>query len=137
MALSLPGLCRADEEPGAPQFRIAAVVDKTAVDVGAPITLTITIEGELNRSDLQPFEFPKSFQVVAQSRASNVSLQMGRMKRSLSLNYVLIPREAGTFQLGPFQATSEGKPVSTDPIDIVVNKPVLPPSTEEQPRLTL
>ena len=45
--------------------RVSAQVDKTTVDVGAQVTLTITIEGDFAKVDLKPFEFPKAFQVLA------------------------------------------------------------------------
>ena len=114
-----------------------ARVDKTGVDVGSTLTLTITIEGDFTKAELEPFEFPKAFAVVAQSRASNVSLRVGDVKRSVSLVYVLLAQEPGTFQLGPFQLIHQGKPILTDPIEIVVTKPNLPPQLKETPRYTL
>ncbi len=118
-------------------FHIAAQVDKTKVDLGSPVNLSITLEGDLQKTTVQPFEFPQGFSVVAQSRATNVAIQAGQMKRSVSLNFVLLAREAGTFKLGPFQVLYDGKPVLTDPIEIVVSKPVLPPGSEEHQRYTL
>ena len=117
--------------------RISAQVDKTTVDLGAPLTLTITIEGDFAQVNLKPFEFPKVFQVLAQSRASNLSLEVGGVKRSMSLVYVLLPQEPGTFQLGPFQVMHRREPLLTDPIEITVNKPVLPPSLQPHQRFTL
>ena len=120
-----------------PNFHIAAQVDKTKVELGSPLNLSITLEGDLQKATVQPFEFPQGFSVVAQSRATNVSIQAGRMTRSVSLNFVLLAREAGTFKLGPFQVLYDGKPVLTDLIDIVVQKPVLPPGSEQQERYSL
>jgi len=118
-------------------LRIAAQVDRTTLDVGGRLTLTLIIEGNFSKGQLQPPEFPKAFQVIAQSRASNVSVQMGKVSRSVSLVYVLLAQEAGTFQLGPFTAIRQGQSTRTDPIDIVVNKPILPPQLKESPRYTL
>ena len=124
-------------QPMGPSFHVAAQVDKTTVDVGAPIHLSITLEGDLQKATVQPFEFPQGFSVVAQNRTTNVSIQAGRMTRSVSLNFVLLARAAGTFKLGPFQVLYDGKPVLTDPIDVVVRKPVLPPGSEDHVRYTL
>jgi len=107
---------------------ISAQVDKTAVNLGAQITLTITIEGDVEHVQLQKFEFPEALPVVAQSRASNVSISPGEVKRSVSLMFVLAAQQPGTFQLGPFKATHQNQDVSTQPIEIVVNKPVVPPA---------
>lgn len=118
-------------------LHLSAQVDKTTVDVGSQLTLTLTIEGEFAKAELQPVEFPKALPVVAQSRSTNLSIQLGRVQRSVSLVYVLLAQEPGTFQLGPFQVTYHGKPILTDPIQIVVNKPILPPHLEEHERITL
>ena len=117
--------------------RISAQVDKTELELGRQLTLTITIEGDFQTVELQPFEFPEAFQVVAQRRASNVAVELGHVQRSVSLVYVLVPQAPGKFQLGPFQIAHQGKAILTDPIEIVVNKPLLPPGLEESYRYTL
>ena len=124
-------------EPGGGELRISAKVDKTAVELGSPLTLTITLEGDVTNVNLQPFEFPKAMQVVAKSQASNLSLGLGATKRSVSLTYILVPQEAGTFRLGPFQVIHHGTPILTDPLDIVVKKPLVPPGLEERQRYAL
>ena len=118
-------------------LRVTAQVDKTTVELGSQFTLTITLEGDVTNLDLQPFEFPKALRVVAQSRSSNLSMGSGEVKRSVSLTYLLIPQETGTFRLGPFQVLQKGKPVLTDPLDIVVKKPILPPGSPTPQRFTL
>ena len=123
--------------PGKPKLHISAQVDQTAVDLGSELTLTITIEGDFAKAELRPLQFPKAFQVTAQSQASNISFQLGNVKRSLSLVYVLAPQEAGTFQLGPFEAVHRGKSFFTDPLEILVTKPILPPKLEEHERFLL
>ena len=120
-----------------PAFRMAAHVDRSTVDIGQQLTLTISLEGDLTRATLRPFEFPPAFAVVAQQRASNVAIHAGKMTRALSLIYVLVPREAGTFQLGPFQILHHGESVGTQPIQIIVKKSVLPPRADQEPRFTL
>lgn len=116
---------------------ISAQVDKTAVDLGGRLTLTITLDGDLANVNVQNFKLPPGLQVVAQSRASNVSLGAGEVKRSVSLIYVLLAQEPGTFQLGPFQIIHQGKPVLTEPIEIVVKKPLVPPAKKDTQRYTL
>ena len=126
------------QQPAAPaSLKISANVDRTEVDVGGQMTLTITLEGQFQHAELMPPEFPKGFVVLAQSQASNVSVRAGLMTRSLSLVYLLLPQEAGSFKLGPFQVVQGGQPILTDPIDITVKKPVLPPSLQPHQRYTL
>ena len=137
--LTASSLVGAAPQP-APQdeaISIKATVDKTQVELGSPFTLTITIAGDASKSELQPFEFPSGVHVVVQRRATNVSLQLGHVQRAVSLVYVLMATTPGMVHLGPFQLTHQGNTLQTDPIEIVVNKPVLPPSTKEQQRITL
>ena len=121
----------------AQNVRISAQVDKTTVDLGTQLTLTITVEGDVAEASLQPVQLPDIFQVVAQSRASNLSLEPGGIKRSVSLIYVLAPQEPGAFTLGPFTVVHHGKPLLTDPIEITVTKPVLPPRLQPHERFTI
>lgn len=124
-------------DAGAPSINISAQVDKTAVDLGNRLTLTITVDGDLTNVNMQDFKLPDGLQIVAQSRASNVSMGAGEVKRSVSLIYVLLAQEAGTFQLGPFQIVHQGKSVLTEPIEIVVKKPLVPPTKKDTQRYTL
>jgi len=123
--------------PQEADLRVSAQVDRTTVEIGQQVVLTIALEGDLAQATLHPFEFPKPFAVVAQQRASNVSIGASGMTRTISLVYVLVPREAGTFHLGPFQVLHHGQSVETEPIQIVVKKPVLPPHLDQEPRFTL
>jgi len=118
-------------------LRVSATVDATTVDVGATVTLTITLEGDLDDVDVRPVEFPKPFRMTRQSRSSSFSFQIGRMQRSINLVYVLVALEPGTFQLGPFEVVQKEQSIVTDPIEIVVNKPTLPPRLKESPRFVL
>lgn len=129
-----PGAVRADG--GTVSF--SASVDRTTVAINQPLQLTITLTGELPRLE-QPLEFPmpKPFLVAARSQSTNVSIGAGAVARSVSLVYVLVSPQAGTFALGPFHLDVQGKTLDTESISIVVKKPVLPPGAEQQPRMTL
>ncbi len=118
----------------AQDVQVSARVDKASVDLGEQITLTITAEGDLSGVKLEPPQFPPSFLVVAHSQASNVSMQLGKISRSVSLTYVLIPRELGTFELGPFRMTHRGKSLQTDVVKVVVGKSALPPKLNQVPQ---
>ncbi|OGW91722.1 MAG: hypothetical protein A3D28_04430 [Omnitrophica bacterium RIFCSPHIGHO2_02_FULL_63_14] len=107
---------------------VSAKVDKTAVDAGAPITLTLTITGDLSGATVPAPVFPDSFEVAARTQATNVSLRAGAMERSTSLVYVLIPSRPGTFQLGPFTVEQKDRKMATQPIEITVKRSPLPPT---------
>lgn len=116
----------------AAELTVSAQVDKTEVDLGSPIHLTITLSGDLSGVAAPSFEFPEGCLVAARSQATNVSVQAGVVQRSMSLTYALVPQRIGTFQLGPFKVQQKKKTFETDPITITVNKPAVPPTLQPQ-----
>ena len=120
--------------PAAQQLRISAQVDKTHADVGDRVTLTITLTGPFMEAQLQPMQLPDELRVIAQRQASQVSMQLGHVERSMSLVYLLAPQAPGKFPLGPFHVNYQGQTASTEPITIDVAKPALPPNLQKQPQ---
>jgi uncharacterized protein (DUF58 family) len=118
---------------------VSAKVDKTSVDAGEPITLVITLSGDLAGAELAPLDLPDGFVVGARSHATSVAIRAGAMERSTSVTYVLVAQERGTFQLGPFRVELEQQTYETEPIDITVENPAVPPSLKDAPgeRFTL
>jgi len=116
-----------------------AAVDKTSVNVGEPIKLTITLGGDLTGVKLPPLALPEGLVVAAQSQSTNFAIRGGAAERSMSLVYVIVPQRAGSFELGPFAVTHRRKEIKTDPITITVEKPAVPPSLKSAPgeRFTL
>jgi uncharacterized protein (DUF58 family) len=111
----------------AQDLSFSAKADKTTLNVGDPLVLTITLSGDISGIEVPVFEFPDGFTVASRSQSSNFSIRLGTVERSLTLAYVLIPQQGGTFQLGPFQITHRGQTFSTEPIAVSVEKPALPP----------
>lgn len=105
----------------------SAAVDKTTVNAGEPVALTLTLSGDIGGIEVPVFEFPEGFTVASRSQSSNFSIRLGTIDRSLTLAYLLIPQQAGTFQLGPFQITHKGQTFSTEPLTVTVEKPAIPP----------
>ena len=105
----------------------SAAIDKTAVNAGEPVALTLTLSGDIGGIEVPVFEFPEGFTVASRSQSSNFSIRLGTIDRSLTLAYLLIPQQAGTFQLGPFQITHKGQTFSTEPLTVTVEKPAIPP----------
>lgn len=101
----------------------SAAIDKTTVNMGDPVTLTLTLSGDVSGIEIPVFEFPEGFTVASRSQSSSFSIRLGNIDRSLTLAYILIPQPAGTFQLGPFQITHKGQTFSTEPLTVTVEKP--------------
>ncbi len=113
-------------------------VDKTQVAVGEQLTLTIILSGDLNDVTLDPHGVPPSFDVVAQSRSQNTRFLQGKLERSVSLVYVLVPSEPGKFALGPFRLQQGRNAFLTEPLEVhVVRSNLPPPSSAPVERLTI
>jgi uncharacterized protein (DUF58 family) len=109
-------------------------VDKTTVEIGDPITLTMTLGGDVSDVDLSQFEFPDGFSIVGRSQSTNFSIRAEVMERSVSLIYVLVPKQTGTFQLGPFTIEHRNKELTTEPVEITVEKPTTPTPQQVRPQ---
>lgn len=118
----------------ADDLSISAQVDRTTVDVGSPVTLTITLKGDLSGAQLPPPELPEGFVIVARNQSTNFSMHAGVTERSTGLAFVLVPQRAGTFTLGPFKVRQHKQELETSTIEITVKKPVLPPAIRRQPQ---
>ena len=117
---------------------IQSSVDQAVVEMGRPLTLTITLGGDLSQVTTAPVvELPDGFQIAARRQASSLVVKQGAAERTLSFVYVLIPTKLGTFKLGPFSAESNHHPLSTNAVEVIVRRPALPPGLKPQPRYTL
>ena len=114
------------------ELRISAAVDKTTVNVGEPLTLTLTVSGDIAGAKLRPPQWPEGFTVAAQSQQTNFSINAGVTERSTGLVYVLVAQKAGAFKLGPFTVVREQQTLDTEPIDVTVEKSALPPNLQPQ-----
>ncbi len=101
---------------------ITASVDRNDVGVGEQIVLSISISGkggslpDPTLPDLSPFE------VYSSGRSQNISIGMGGYVSSVEINYVLVPKKAGDFMIGPVTVKDNGGIVSTQPIKITVRQ---------------
>ena len=122
----------------AEDLTFSAKVDKTTVNMGDPISLTLTLSGDIGGVELPAVKFPEGCAIAARSQATNFSLHNAAVDRSISLVYVLVPQEVGRFQLGPFTITHRKKVLQTEPIEITVKKPPIPSHlAPERDRFTL
>ncbi len=104
-----------------------AKVDKTTVPVREPITLTLTLSGDIADVQLPALTFPEGFLVAARSQATSFSIRAGATERSTSASVVLIAQQPGTFQLGPFTVTHQHKTFQTQPLEVTIEPAVVPP----------
>ena len=98
----------------------SATVDKTSVEANTPLTLVLTLAGDIAGVDLPKIELPEGFAVGATSQATNFSLQQGVAQRSVGLTYVIVPQREGVFKLGPFVVRRGKQEFRTEPIEVTV-----------------
>ncbi|MEX0968548.1 MAG: BatD family protein [Bacteroidia bacterium] len=98
--------------------QITGSVDKTKVGTRDVLTLSFTLKGRVEGYD--PPSLPY-FQVVSGPNvSSSIQIINGRRSDSKTYSYVLRPRQAGTFTIGPAKAKVNGEEVQTEPIRIEV-----------------
>ena len=117
----------------AQDLAFSAKVDHTSVDVGDPITLMLTVGGDLDGAKLDDLQLPEGIVVAAQSRSTSFAIKSGAVERSMNLTYVLVAQQAGTFTLGPFTVKQHNKDYQTEAIELTVQKSALPPALKHRP----
>jgi hypothetical protein len=114
-----------------------ATVDKTEAGIDEQITLTVSVVGDVKsipQPELPPLD---DFTVYSAGRSHNFSFTNGRLSSSVVFNYVLLPRKAGKFTIGPARIELKGKTYQTAPIEITVaggaeSSPTPAPSEEKK-----
>jgi len=96
-----------------------ASVDKDQVSLGDRVVLTLMVTGAQNP---QTPQLPASdgFDVVSGGTSSQYNIVNGSMFASRSFMYVLVPKKAGKFTVGPATVTCDGTDYKTKPIEIEV-----------------
>lgn len=98
---------------------VIAEVDRTSITDGQSLLLTITANGVSGELDTRALE--KDFDIVSQSRSSNIQIINGSMNRSIDWRLVLLPKRGGRLEIPAIAV--EG--VSSQPINIRVDPAVV------------
>src|SRR5262245_52610821 len=105
------------------ELAFSAKVDKTTLEANTPLTLVLTLAGDLAGVELPKIDLPDGFAVGATSQSTNFSLQQGVAQRSTGLTYVVVPQREGVFQLGPFLVRRGKEEFRTEAIEVTVTRP--------------
>lgn len=119
----------------APQITVSSQVDKVRVAADEPLTFSVTIAGPLAtlpRVTVPSFE---GFQVISTGQSQSMSLHGGAPQLAITLEYLLVPAEAGKHTLGPVVVEHEGQTYQAAPIEVEVTPTVGDPAPQpEKPR---
>lgn len=99
--------------------QIAARVSATDVSLNDTITLAIEIIGISNLPSVPTPDIP-GFTVQRAGQTQSYQWVNGQTSSMISLNYVLIPTNTGSFQIPPITLSHEGKNYTTQSISISV-----------------
>lgn len=104
----------------AQDISVSAQADPTQVGVGETITLVVTVQGKTNISGEPVLPDLPDFQVYGAGRSSNFTFVNGQVSSSLQFTYMLVPKRAGNFTIGPITLAQGGMTYSTAPIAVQV-----------------
>jgi len=110
------------------EFEIRASTDTRAVNVGDPITVSVTITGEGNvKSIPSPYrDTLPNFRMFSGGTSENITTADYRIRGSKTFDEVFVPQRAGTYSLPAFAVTyfdpkkKEYQTARTEPIEITV-----------------
>jgi len=114
-------------------IEISASVDKQAVGVGDPITLSLVISGKGGTLPEPIMPDLSAFDLYSSGRSQNISIVNGAFNSSLNMTYILVPKKVGEQIIGPIVVNDGAKMASTDPIKITVNQQS--PNSGSQPQM--
>ncbi|MDD3266258.1 MAG: BatD family protein [Burkholderiales bacterium] len=95
---------------------INAIIDKTIVEQGQPVNLTITVTSIGASPDLSPLQ--KDFQIVGKSTSSQTSIVNGSVSSQTNISLSLIPNHSGKVVIPSIKIDKD----VTKPITIEVTK---------------
>lgn len=90
---------------GVGDYKLEAWLDKTETVTNEPITLKIKISGTGNLKLVQPINLnlPPGFESYEPKTIDNVNVNLSGMNGNLMFEYLLIPRNQGTFTISPIE----------------------------------
>ena len=95
---------------------IQATINRTQAAAEDQLLLTLTVEG--SRSAEPTLPDLSDFDVHPRGQSTQMSFINGRVTSSVSFNYVLIPRRAGTITIGPATVELDGQVYTSEPIQV-------------------
>ena len=95
---------------------IQVTIDRTEATVQDRLMLTVTIEGTQNASPQLPDLSP--FQVFTRGQRSQFNMAGGQTTVSVTHNYLLVPRQTGTFTIGAASVQLDGRTYRSQPFSV-------------------
>jgi hypothetical protein len=86
-------------------FSLSSEIDRTSLKTNEPLTLKLTLTGKGNIELIEalPLSFPPDFETYDPKISNNISKGQGGISGTRTFEYLVIPRNAGEFQIKPIQ----------------------------------
>ena len=98
---------------------LTARVDKTEATLADQIFLTLAIEGSQRTAKPQLPDLP-AFEVIPRGSTTRMQIINGQVSSGVDYTYILIPRKAGTFEIGPATVSDGGSTVTSNTITLTI-----------------
>jgi tetratricopeptide (TPR) repeat protein len=104
------------------QIEVHATVEPPSATVGQRITLTVEVTGSRQATAPQ-IDFGAAFDAQHIGPTSQFSSVNGRVSTSVSHRYLLVPKLAGRYELGPFEVQVSGNVHASNKVTVDVGAP--------------
>jgi hypothetical protein len=98
---------------------LTAKVDKTDATLEDQIFLTLSVEGSQRSARPQLPDHP-AFEVMSRGSTTRMQIINGTISSGVDYTYILIPRKAGTFEIGPATLSDGGNTVESNTITLTI-----------------
>ncbi len=113
-------IAQAPVTAAAADVTVTARVSSPVVSLNETFTLSVLVEGAMSAPAPELGRIGEQFTVYSSGTSSSMSIVNGRRTTSKRWNYSLLPREPGTFVLGPVEVEVGGAIYSSESIEIEV-----------------
>ena len=99
---------------------LTAKANRTEATIQDRIILTLSVEGtqKAGRPHLPPMP---AFDFISRGSSTRMQIINGQITSGVDYNYILIPKKAGTFEIGPATLNLKGKTISSNKITLKIS----------------
>ena len=114
---------------GAQAAEVSASLDRSTAQVGDNVVLTVVANGSMKSvPEVTLTNLESDFDVYSVGQSTNVSFVNGQMTSQTSRQFVLIPKHAGKFTIGPLSIRLGTDTMQTEALPLTVTTGPPPPS---------
>lgn len=105
---------------------LRATVDKTEATIEDQIMLTLSVEGAQNGVTPQLPELP-GFDLMSRGSSTRMQIINNKVSSGVDYRYLLVPKQVGTFEIGPATLEYKGKTIASNKITVTITQADIQP----------